>query len=147
MPNAVQYESAPAPTKDELGSLSNLATTNKTSAVAAINEVNNNLSQKTTVVPIGLVYSSQIARVNVESNGRYILFAVGPDSARTAIYSVYVSGGGAANPVQCIENENFVADRDTNSQFYFINNSTGVTYLILLCLVGSASVASIASIT
>lgn len=44
MPNAVQYESAPAPTKDELGSLSNLATTNKTSAVAAINEVNNNLT-------------------------------------------------------------------------------------------------------
>lgn len=45
MPNAVQYESAPAPTKDELGNLSNLATSDKSSAVAAINTLNNSIAQ------------------------------------------------------------------------------------------------------
>lgn len=39
----IQYKEAPAPTKGDLGNLSNLETTAKSSAVAAINEVANSM--------------------------------------------------------------------------------------------------------
>lgn len=117
-----------------IGNLSSLSTTVKTSAVAAINEVYGRTNND------ALIYKSSAAThtFNVPNNSRHIAIFTGDGISRYWFGFIYCGSGGAVSLVEISKGSNASASSSANNKVTFNAGETSSCYARSISIRGGA---------